>query len=152
MKLAFTTAFHTRFPEVWKAALNILLWLGCAIFRHFYKRSAGVLVPTPSVLRMLEGRGFRNLRGWNHGVDMDLFAYREEPQACAHLGRVAYEKNIGPFFSWAHASPLFVGYLVPALSERTFQAALPMPLSVTAPTDAKTGKNGLNLVATRRGG
>lgn len=86
MKLAFITAFYTRFPEVLKAALNIPLWLGYAIFRHFHKRSAGVLVPTPSVLRMLEGRGFRNLRGWTHGVDMDLFGCREEPQTCVHLG------------------------------------------------------------------
>ena len=277
-ELAFTTAFHTRFPEILKAALKIPLWLGYAIFRHFHKRSAGVLVPTPSVLRMLEGRGFRNLRGWTHGVDMKLFAYQEEPQAFAHLGtlarpvslfvgRVSYEKNIEAFlqldvpgtkvvcgvgplepslraryphvrwlgvlprdelaqvyaaadvfvmpsrsetfglvmleamssgtpvaaypvegplevvghasaggvlhpdlstawyqalavprheararaldFSWAHASQLFVGHLVPAISERAFQAALPMPVSVTAPTDVKTVKNGLNFVATR---
>lgn len=52
----------------------------------------------PSVLRMLEDRGFRNLRGWSHGVDMDLFGYREESQACAHLGaRVLREKYRGLF-------------------------------------------------------
>lgn len=67
-------------------------------------------------------------------------------------GACPMRKISGPFCSWAHAFPLFVGYLVPALSERAFRAALPMPVSVTVPTDAKTGKNGLNLVATRRGG
>ena len=73
--LAFTTAFHTRFPELLKAALKIPLWLGYAVFRYFHKPSSGVLVPTPSVMQMLQGRGFRNLRAWTHGVDMELFAF-----------------------------------------------------------------------------
>lgn len=107
-RLAFTTAFHTRFPEILKAALKVPLWLGYALFRYFHRPSSGVLVPTPSVLRMLESRGFRNLRGWTHGVDMQLFSYQEEPQHHAHLGvlarpvslfvgRVSYEKNIDAF-------------------------------------------------------
>ena len=106
--LSFTTAFHTRFPEILKAALHIPLWLGYGLFRHFHKPSSGVLVPTPSVLRMLESRGFRNLRGWTHGVDMRLFNYQEVPQVYAPLGglarpvslfvgRVSYEKNIEAF-------------------------------------------------------
>lgn len=73
-KLAFTTAFHTRFPEILKAALKVPLWMGYAVFRHFHRPSSGVLVPTQSVSRMLEGRGFKNLRNWTHGVDMQLFA------------------------------------------------------------------------------
>jgi len=106
--LAFTTAFHTRFPEILKAALKVPLWLGYAMFRHFHKPSAGVLVPTPSVLRMLNARGFKNLRSWTHGVDMQLFGYQKRPQAYAPLGalqrpvslfvgRVSYEKNIDAF-------------------------------------------------------
>lgn len=106
--LSFTTAFHTRFPEILKAALHLPLWLGYALFRHFHKPSSGVLVPTPSVLGMLESRGFRNLRGWTHGVDMRLFNYQEVPQVYAPLGglarpvslfvgRVSYEKNIEAF-------------------------------------------------------
>lgn len=107
-RLAFTTAFHTRFPEILKAAIKIPLWLGYALFRHFHRPSSGVLVPTPSVLRMLQTRGFTNLRPWTHGVDMDLFAYRDTPQVYAPLGdlprpvslyvwRVSYEKNIEAF-------------------------------------------------------
>ncbi len=106
--LSFTTAFHTRFPEILKAALKVPLWMGYALFRHFHKPSAGVLVPTPSVLRMLEARGFRNLRSWTHGVDTKLFSYQEEPQVYPPLGalarpvslfvgRVSYEKNIAAF-------------------------------------------------------
>jgi glycosyltransferase involved in cell wall biosynthesis len=107
-KLAFTTAFHTRFPEILKAALRVPLWMGYALFRHFHKPSAGVLVPTPGVARMLQSRGFRNLRNWTHGVDMDLFRFQDEPQTYAPLGplvrpvslfvgRVSYEKNIEAF-------------------------------------------------------
>lgn len=106
--LSFTTAFHTRFPEILKAALHLPLWLGYALFRNFHKPSCGVLVPTPSVLQMLESRGFRNLRSWTHGVDMQLFSYQEVPQVYAPLGglarpvslfvgRVSYEKNIEAF-------------------------------------------------------
>lgn len=106
--LSFTTAFHTRFPEILKVALKIPLWLGYALFRHFHRPSSGVLVPTPSVLRMLQARGFANLRPWTHGVDMGLFAYRDTPQVYAplgdlprpvslYVGRVSYEKNIEAF-------------------------------------------------------
>jgi glycosyltransferase involved in cell wall biosynthesis len=107
-KLAFTTTYHTRFPEVLNAALKVPLWLGYAIFRHFHRPSSGVLVPTPSVLRMLDGRGFRRLRNWTHGVDTKLFQYRDVPVVCTALGhlshpislfvgRVSYEKNIDAF-------------------------------------------------------
>ncbi|MDE2418222.1 MAG: glycosyltransferase family 1 protein [Burkholderiales bacterium] len=109
-KLRFTTAFHTRFPEILHAALKVPLWLGYAAFRHFHRPSSGVMVPTQSVLRMLEGRGFRNLRGWTHGVDMALFQYRDTPEAyiplgnLAHpvalfVGRISYEKNIEAFLA-----------------------------------------------------
>lgn len=106
--LAFTTAFHTRFPEILKAAIRLPLWIGYALFRHFHKPSAGVLVPTENVLRMLQARGFHNLRNWTHGVDVRLFQYQEEPLIYAplgvlarpvslYVGRVSYEKNIEAF-------------------------------------------------------
>ena len=60
--LAFTTAFHTRFPEILQAALRIPLRWGYALFRHFHRPSSGVMVPTQGVLQMLEQRGFRHLR------------------------------------------------------------------------------------------
>jgi glycosyltransferase involved in cell wall biosynthesis len=119
--LPFTTAFHTRFPEVLKAALRIPLWLGYALFRHFHKPSAGVLVPTHGVMRLLAGRGFRNLRAWTHGVDMDLFGFEASvaqhpamddlPRPIAlYVGRVSYEKNIASFLAmpW-HGSKVVCG-------------------------------------------
>ena len=107
-KLAFTTAFHTRFPEILHAALRIPLGLGYALFRHFHRPSSGVMVPTLGVLKMLERRGFRNLRQWTHGVDTQAFAFQGEATphpvvgtlahpVALYVGRVSYEKNIEAF-------------------------------------------------------
>ena len=101
----FTTAFHTRFPEVLKAAVGLPLCLGYPLFRHFHKPSSGVMVPTQGVLNLLTQRGFQNLKLWTHGVDAGLFEYADSCQdnaQLAHLkrpislfvGRVSYEKNI----------------------------------------------------------
>lgn len=106
--LAFTTAFHTKFPEIANAAAHVPVSWGYALMRHFHRPSSGIMVPTPSVLRMLQERGFANLREWTHGVDTDLFAF--SPQATTfealralprpislYVGRVSYEKNISAF-------------------------------------------------------
>jgi glycosyltransferase involved in cell wall biosynthesis len=120
-KLAFSTAYHTRFPEILKAALRIPLWIGYALFRHFHRPSSSVMVPTQGVLRLLEGKGFRKLHSWTHGVDTQLFAF--SPQARNHellsdlkrpialyVGRVSYEKNIDAFLDmpW-HGSKVVCG-------------------------------------------
>jgi glycosyltransferase involved in cell wall biosynthesis len=107
-KLAFTTAFHTKFPEILNAALKVPLSWGYALFRHFHKPSSGVMVPTQGVLEMLKRRGFRHLKNWTHGVDMALFKFHEKVQVHPKLGslprpvslfvgRVSYEKNIQAF-------------------------------------------------------
>ena len=70
---AFTTAFHTKFPEILQAALRVPLALGYALFRYFHKPSAGVMVPTRGVQDMLQSRGFARLKAWTHGVDTRLF-------------------------------------------------------------------------------
>lgn len=109
-QLAFTTAFHTKFPEILNAALRVPLSWGYALFRHFHRPSSGVMVPTQGVLDMLKARGFERLRPWTHGVDLALFAYHDRPldlPDLAHLprplslfvGRVSYEKNIEDFLS-----------------------------------------------------
>lgn len=105
---AFTTAFHTKFPEILHSALRIPLAWGYALFRHFHKPSAGVMVPTQGVLDMLAQRGFSNLKPWTHGVDTVLFAFHEKPLSLPGLqtlprplwlfvGRISYEKNIEAF-------------------------------------------------------
>jgi glycosyltransferase involved in cell wall biosynthesis len=107
---AFTTAFHTKFPEILHSALRIPLSLGYALFRRFHQPSSGVMVPTKGVLEMLQQRGFARLKAWTHGVDTDLFAYQPEPLTPAawadlprpwwlFVGRISYEKNIEAFVS-----------------------------------------------------
>ncbi len=107
-RLSFSTAFHTKFPEILHAALKVPLSWGYALFRYFHQPSSGVMVPTHSVLRMLEQRGFQNLRSWTHGVDTELFAFKPQPSLYPALGalvrpvslfvgRVSYEKNIDAF-------------------------------------------------------
>ncbi|MDI1239071.1 MAG: glycosyltransferase family 1 protein [Polaromonas sp.] len=108
--LRFTTAFHTKFPEILHAALKIPLSWGYALFRYFHKASSGVMVPTQGVLRMLEKRGFRQLRSWTHGVDTALFPFHSSARlyppmgtlarpVSLFVGRVSYEKNIEAFLA-----------------------------------------------------
>ena len=106
--LSFTTAFHTKFPEILNAAVKLPVSWGYAWFRHFHRPSSGVLVPTQDVARMLAARGWGNLREWTHGVDTRLFRFEPEAVDYAPLGRIArplqlfvgrvsYEKNIQAF-------------------------------------------------------
>lgn len=105
---AFTTAFHTKFPEILNSALRVPLSWGYALFRHFHKPSSGVMVPTQGVLEMLQQRRFTQLRPWTHGVDTQLFDFHEQALALDELkhlprplwlfvGRISYEKNIEAF-------------------------------------------------------
>lgn len=106
--LAFTTAFHTRFPEILNAALRVPLAWGYALFRHFHRPSSGVMVPTAGVQGMLARRGFARLRSWTHGVDTQLFDFAALPGVYQPLGllarpvslfvgRISYEKNVEAF-------------------------------------------------------
>jgi glycosyltransferase involved in cell wall biosynthesis len=105
---SFTTAFHTKFPEILHAAMKVPLTWGYALFRRFHRPSSGVMVPTQGVVQMLKGRGFQNLRAWTHGVDTKLFAFAAQPRTylptgpmmrpvSLFVGRVSYEKNIEQF-------------------------------------------------------
>lgn len=110
--LAFTTAFHTKFPEIVNAALKVPLAWGYALMRRFHAPSSGIMVPTRSVLEMLQQRGFQNLHAWTHGVDTSLFRFCAQPQPhellvalprpiALFVGRVSYEKNIQAFLDMA---------------------------------------------------
>nr|WP_295743314.1 glycosyltransferase family 1 protein [uncultured Acidocella sp.] len=103
--LHFTTAFHTRFAEYLEARTRIPSALTYRWLRHFHQPGSGVMVATQSLREELAGRGFKNLRPWSRGVDLEAFhpAPREAwdlPRPIfAYVGRVAVEKNLKAFLS-----------------------------------------------------
>ncbi|HEY0424165.1 MAG TPA: glycosyltransferase, partial [Rhodopila sp.] len=64
----------------------------------------GMMVATQSLRDELAARGFRNIRPWSRGVDLDLFKPYPKTEFThlpapifIYVGRVAVEKNIGAF-------------------------------------------------------
>jgi glycosyltransferase involved in cell wall biosynthesis len=100
---AFTTSYHTQFPEYLRARVPIPLGLSYAHLRRFHGAAARTLVATPSMQRQLAARGFRNLATWSRGVDTQLFcprpkAFLDLPRPVwLYFGRVAVEKGIDDF-------------------------------------------------------
>src|SRR6185312_10398815 len=102
--IAFSTSFHTRFPEYVRARFPLVpeelvyRWL-----RWFHGPATAMMVATERLKREMQAHGFTNLRIWSRGVDVDHF----HPIVGAHLpyeapvwlyvGRVAVEKNIEAF-------------------------------------------------------
>ena len=101
----FTTSFHTRFPEYLHARARVPVALGYAWLRWFHGGANGTMVAAGSLRRELAGRGFRNLRPWSRGVDLNRFrpsALEEWPYQrpiFLYVGRLAVEKNLGDFLS-----------------------------------------------------
>lgn len=104
--LAFTTSFHTRFPEYISARFPVVSEkLIYRVLRRFHGPARSVMVATPTLERELRTHGFGNVRIWSRGVDIDVF----RPLAGARLpfegpiwlyvGRVAVEKNIEAFLA-----------------------------------------------------
>jgi glycosyltransferase involved in cell wall biosynthesis len=99
----FTTAYHTRFPEYVYARLRLPLSWSYAWLRRFHAPSKGVLAPTQVVVDDLVANGFKNVKLWSRGVDVDLFhpqpSHRLDsaPPIFLYVGRVAVEKNVEAF-------------------------------------------------------
>jgi glycosyltransferase involved in cell wall biosynthesis len=101
---AFTTAFHTRFPEYLAARVAVPERWTYHLLRWFHGPSRGVMVATESMRRELKKLGFDNLRPWGRGVDTSLFApgprtgFGDLPRPIfVCVGRVAPEKNLPAF-------------------------------------------------------
>ena len=103
--LAFTTAYHTCFPEYVKPRFGVPLALTYAWLRRFHGPSSALLVATPAIRALLEERGFSNIADWSRGVDIDLFRPAEQRftdlrrPVFLFVGRVAIEKNIAAFLA-----------------------------------------------------
>ena len=100
---AFTTAFHTRFPEYVHARTGIPPAWFYGWLRDFHNSGQGMMVATPSLRQELGQRGFREIREWSRGVDLELFRpapamHWDVPRPVfSYVGRVAVEKNIRAF-------------------------------------------------------
>jgi glycosyltransferase involved in cell wall biosynthesis len=104
-RFAFTTSYHTQFPEYVASRFPIPLSLSYAHLRRFHGGAARTMVATPTLQQQLEVRGFRNLVRWTRGVDVELFKPRDRTflnlarPIAVYVGRVAVEKNIDAFLS-----------------------------------------------------
>jgi glycosyltransferase involved in cell wall biosynthesis len=102
---AFTTSYHTRFPEYLAARAPVPESWTYALLRRFHNAGSATLVSTASLEAELSRRGFLNLARWGRGVDTDLF--RPRPGAAfdavrpvfLSVGRLAVEKNLDAFLS-----------------------------------------------------
>jgi glycosyltransferase involved in cell wall biosynthesis len=100
---AFTTSYHTRFPEFLSARTAVPESWSYRWMRRFHNAGQGTLVATPSLGTELAAKGFTNLRPWTRGVDTDLFnPGRKDSLGLPRpiflsVGRVAIEKNLPAF-------------------------------------------------------
>jgi glycosyltransferase involved in cell wall biosynthesis len=100
---AFTTSFHTRFPEYLHARVRLPPALAYAWLRRFHNAGSGTMVATASLRAELARRGFAHLRPWTRGVDLAAFQPRPREEwglprpVFLYVGRVAVEKSIRAF-------------------------------------------------------
>lgn len=103
--LAFTTSFHTQFPEYVQLRTRLPLGVSYAFLRWFHNAGRCTLVATPTLHSRLADRGFRRLGLWSRGVDAELFRPRAKDALSdarpifLYVGRVAVEKNIEAFLA-----------------------------------------------------
>ena len=102
----FTTSFHTRFAEYINARTGIPPGVIYPVLRRFHDAAEATFVATASLRDELCERGFRNIRAWTRGVDLEQFTpqvgdpWKSLPRPVfLYAGRVAVEKNIGAFLS-----------------------------------------------------
>lgn len=112
--LAFTTSYHTRFPEYIRLRVPIPLALSYAVIRHFHRRATRTMVVSEALQQELEGRGFQNLTLWSRGVDVEIFKpyergfLNDSRPISIYVGRVAKEKNIEDFLSMETSGTKYV--------------------------------------------
>lgn len=106
---AFTTAYHTKFPEYIHARWRVPLGLSYGVMRRFHGASSCIMVATQGIEDELARRGFDRIGRWSRGVDTELFKPRPDCKQAdgpwgdlprpiyLYVGRVAVEKNIQAF-------------------------------------------------------
>mgnify|MGYP003324169463 FL=1 len=100
--LAFTSAYHTRFPEYVHARTKLPLKITYSFLRWFHSRSELVMVPTEEVKKDLIKYEIGNPKIWSRGVDLEIFKPKKgrrknKKPILLNVGRVAVEKNLEEF-------------------------------------------------------
>ena len=118
-ELAFTTAYHTQFPDYLAARTGLPADWFWRYISWFHRPARAVLVSTPSVARQLAAHGIHRTLPWGRGVDLDRFRPDIAPHPALsglkrpvqlYVGRVAIEKNIEAFLATRHpGSKVVVG-------------------------------------------
>jgi glycosyltransferase involved in cell wall biosynthesis len=128
-KRAFTTSYHTRFPEYIAARTRIPEAVTYALLRRFHNAGSGVMVSTASIAGDLNRRGFQRLMHWSRGVDHSQFnpakaaAINLPRPVFLYAGRLAPEKNVEAFLALdLPGSKLVVG---DGPSRRALEASYP---------------------------
>ena len=102
---AFTSSYHTQFPEYIRKRLPVPLAVSYAFVRRFHNAAARTMVATSSQEAVLKRWRFRNIVRWTRGVDTNLFSPEDRAPlnvprpVFAYAGRVAVEKNLEAFLS-----------------------------------------------------
>lgn len=131
---AFTTSFHTRFPDYVQARIGLNPERVWRVLRRFHGAAHAVMVATPRLGAELADHGISRTRLWSRGVDVDQFRPDVPPHPAAaglkrplalHVGRVAVEKNIEAFLAAPWPGDKLVVGDGPALDglQRKFPAA-----------------------------
>ena len=129
---AFTTAYHTQFPDYLARRTGLSPALFWPYIRRFHGASAAIMVATETIRAQLRAHGLDRLRPWSRGVDLanfgptvappDLFFGLPRPIQL-YVGRVAVEKNIEAFLRNGHPGAKVVVGDGPALAR--LQARFP---------------------------
>ena len=110
-KYAFTTSFHTRFPEYVHARFPFIPESAVyGALRTFHAPAHATMVSTVSLKRELETHGFGRVALWSRGVDVELFRPRSKNvferlgldlagPLFLCVGRLAVEKNVAAFLA-----------------------------------------------------
>jgi glycosyltransferase involved in cell wall biosynthesis len=102
---AFTTSYHTQFPQYLRKRAPIPESWSYAFLRRHHGRARRTLVATEHQRLDLVAHGFANVVIWSRGVDTELFKpcgrdHLGLPRPIfAYAGRVAVEKNLDAFLA-----------------------------------------------------
>lgn len=102
-RLAFTTCYHTRFPEYLSRRLPVPLSWSYGIMRRFHNAACATMVATQELGEEMRTHGFERVALWRRGIDVPMF--RDGPVETfdlprplfLYVGRLAVEKNIPGF-------------------------------------------------------